>query len=90
MTLEAAVRAEAHAVADYDGAAAAVDFGDVAAEHRALAEGAALVWLPQRRIVRAGKAFCTGSAVRLADELTLKGLGRLNKVQAVALKRLPD
>lgn len=53
MTLEVAVRAEARALAGYDGASAAVDFGDVAAEHRALVEGAAVVWLPQRRIVRA-------------------------------------
>jgi folate-binding protein YgfZ len=53
MTLEAAVRAAARTLADYDGAAAAVDFGDVAAEYRALAEGAAIVWMPQRRIVRA-------------------------------------
>ena len=53
MTLEAAVRAEAPTLADYDGAVAAVDFGDVPAEYRALVEGAAIVWLPQRRIVRA-------------------------------------
>jgi folate-binding protein YgfZ len=53
MTLEAAVRAEARALADYDGADAAVDFGDVTAEHRALSESAAVVWLPQRRLVRA-------------------------------------
>jgi folate-binding protein YgfZ len=53
MTLEAAVRAEARTFADYDGATAAVDFGDVDLEYRALTEGAALVWLPQRRIVRA-------------------------------------
>lgn len=51
--LEAVVRAEARTLADYDGAEAAVDFGDVAAEEFALAEGAAIVWLPQRRIVRA-------------------------------------
>jgi folate-binding protein YgfZ len=53
MTLDAVVRAEARTLADYDGAQAAVDFGDVAAEHRALTQGAAIVWLPQRRIVRA-------------------------------------
>ena len=53
MTLDAAVRAEARALAGYDGAQAAVDFGDVVAEHRALVEGAAIVWMPQRRIVRA-------------------------------------
>lgn len=52
MTLDAVVRAEARTLADFDGAEAAVDFGDVAAEHRALTQGAAIVWLPQRRIVR--------------------------------------
>jgi folate-binding protein YgfZ len=40
-------------LADYDGAATAIDFGSVASEYRALTEGAALVWMPQRRIVRA-------------------------------------
>jgi len=53
MTLEAAVGADACSFADYDGAAAPVDFGDRVAEHRALAEDAAVLWLPQRRILRA-------------------------------------
>lgn len=53
MTLEAAVRAAARTFAEYEGAQAPVDFGDVAVEHRALTQSAAIVWLPQRRIVRA-------------------------------------
>jgi len=53
MTLDAVVRAEARALTDYDGAETAVDFGDAAGEHRALVEGAAIIWLPQRRILRA-------------------------------------
>jgi folate-binding protein YgfZ len=53
MTFDAVVRAEARALADYDGAEAAVDFGDIAAEHRALSVGAAVLSMPQRRVVRA-------------------------------------
>jgi len=53
MTLDTVVRAEARTLADYDGAEAAVDFGDVTVEHRALSQGAAVVWLPHRRLVRA-------------------------------------
>lgn len=53
MTLEDLVRAEARALADYDGAETAVDYGDLAGEHRALTEGAAILCLAQRRIVRA-------------------------------------
>lgn len=53
MTLDAVVRAEARALTEYDGAETAVDFGDVVAEHRALTEEAAIVWLPHRRILHA-------------------------------------
>jgi len=53
MTFDAVVRAEARTLADYDGADTPVDFGDVAAEHRALSAGSAILSMPQRRIVRA-------------------------------------
>lgn len=74
MTLDAVVRAEARALTDYDGAETAVDFGDVAAEHRALTEDAAIVWLPHRRILRA----CGSERVQfLHGQLSsdVKGLG---------------
>ena len=51
-TLSARIKAAATAFGEYDGARAAIDFGNVGAEYCALTEGAALVALPQRRSIR--------------------------------------
>jgi folate-binding protein YgfZ len=53
MTLAGLVTEAATGLADYDGVPAPTDFGDITAEYAALSSGAALLWQPQRRVLRA-------------------------------------